>query len=132
MKYLGIDYGSKRIGIAVSDDGGRIAFPHVVVESGPSALSHIVAMCKEHAVGGVVVGESRDLSGEKNPLMEDIEQFAKDLHELSGVPVHFEPEFLTSAMASRQGQDKRGEGGVAKSDASAAALILQSFLDKKK
>lgn len=131
MKYIGIDYGTKRIGVAVSDDEGRVAFPLTMVETGPKALSEVDMLIKQNRVATVVLGESKDLSGQPNPVQENIEQFAKDLSEVSAVPVVFEPEFLTSAMAGRQGQDKRGEGGVAKSDASAAALILQSYLDRK-
>lgn len=131
MKCIGIDYGSKRIGVAVSDDDGRVAFPLAVVEAGPRALSEVDALIKDNRGARIVMGESRDLVGNPNPIQEDIEQFAKDLGELTQLPVVFEPEFLTSAMAGRQGQDKRGEGGRQKSDASAAALILQSYLDRK-
>jgi putative Holliday junction resolvase len=132
MKYLGIDYGQKRIGVAVSDDDGRVAFPLEVVAAGPAALSAVDALIKKNRVQTVVVGESRDLGGAANTIQEDIEQFKKDLEELCQVPVVFEPEFFTTALAGRQGQDKRGEGGVEKSDSSAAALILQSYLDRKK
>lgn len=138
MKYIGIDYGTKRIGIAVSDDEGRVAFPLVTVEAGPKALSEVDMLIKQNRATTVVMGESKDLSGQPNSVQEYIEQFAKDLSEVSAVPVVFEPEFLTSAMAGRQGQDKplrqanlRGQEKLEKSDASAAALILQSYLDRK-
>jgi len=138
MKCIGIDYGTKRIGVAVSDDDGRVAFPLATVEAGPSALSQVDVLVKENRAGRIVMGESRDLSGQPNPVQEDIEQFAKDLGELTQVPVVFEQEFFTSAMAARQGQDKplrqanlRGQERLEKSDASAAALILQSYLDRK-
>jgi len=138
MKCIGIDYGTKRIGVAVSDDDGRVAFPLATVEAGPKALSQVDALVKENRGARVIIGESRDLSGQPNPVQEDIEQFAKDLGELTQVPVVFEPEFFTSAMAARQGQDKplrqanlRGQEKLEKSDASAAALILQSYLDRK-
>lgn len=132
MKYLGIDYGTKRIGLAVGNDSLRIATPLSTVESGPGALSAVGAIIKKEAIDAAVIGESRNLSGEPNPVQENIEQFKADLAELAGIAVFYEPEFLTSALAGRQGQDKRGEGGTAKSDASAAALILQSYLDKSR
>jgi len=138
MKYIGIDYGTKRIGVAVSDDEGRVAFPLGTVEAGPKALSEVDMLIKQNRAATVVMGESKDLSGQPNPVQEYIEQFAKDLSEVSAVPVVFEPEFLTTAMAGRQGQDKplrqanlRGQERLEKSDASAAALILQSYLDRK-
>lgn len=146
MKYIGIDYGTKRIGVAVSDDTGSIAFPHSVVTAGPGALSAVAALIKDTAAGEAVMGESRNFAGEKNEVMEDIEQFKKDLYELSGVPVHYEREFFTSALAARQfAPEEKSPSDVGRPrasrkqnpshdglDASAAALILQSYLDRTK
>lgn len=146
MKYLGIDYGTKKIGIAVSDDNGSIAFPHSVVPAGRDALSAIAALIKESGAGEVVLGESRNFAGEPNEVMEDIEQFKKDIAELAGVPVHYEREFFTSALAARQFAPEAGSpSGVGRPrasrkqnpsqerlDAAAAALILQSYLDRKR
>ena len=124
MKYLGIDYGTKRIGVAVSDDTGTIAFPLTTVLSDREALNRIAALVGENKVGGVVLGESRDYKNEPNDVMEDIEQFKKDLEELARLPVVYEPEFMTSAQASREGNTKD-------LDASAAALILQGYLNRR-
>ena len=133
MKYLGIDYGTKRIGVAVSDDGGKLAFPLKVVATGPAALSELALLAKEKAVGGIVIGESRDFKDRPNAVMKDIELMKRDLAELTGLPVEYELEFMTSVQAERQGKDKRGEGAKASDlDASAAALILQSYLDRRK
>ena len=136
MKYLGIDYGTKRIGLALSDDDGRVAFPHSVIKAGPQALSEVHALIEERGVGTVVLGESRDFSGERNAVMEDIELFKKDLEELANVPVHYEQELFTSAQAARQFAPEEGSRKQNPSqemlDASAAALILQSYLDRQK
>ena len=136
MRYLGIDYGTKNIGVAVSDDGGSVAFPHSVVPAGRDAVSKIAALAKEVGASAVVLGESRNFEGEQNPVMEDIEQFKNDLGELAGVPVHYEREFFTSALAARQFAPEEGSRKQNPSqeglDASAAALILQSFLDRMK
>ncbi|MES2203157.1 MAG: Holliday junction resolvase RuvX [Patescibacteria group bacterium] len=129
MKYIGIDYGTKRIGVAVSNEDGTMAFPLSTISAGPHALSEVHTLIQNNKAEGVVIGESKNLHNEPNAVQEDIEQFKKDLEELSGLPVAYQAEFFTTAQASRQGQDKRGEGGVEKSDASAAALILQSYLD---
>ena len=81
-----------------------------------------------------MIGESRNFSGEKNEVMEDIEQFKKDIGELSGLPVHYEREFFTSALAARQfapeEKSRKANPSQEKLDASAAALILQSYLDR--
>jgi putative holliday junction resolvase len=136
MKYLGIDYGTKKIGLAVSDETGVLAFPLTTVLSGREALSHIAELIRKEGVGGVVLGESRDYKGQPNAVMEDIEQFKKDLEELAGVPVAYEQEFLSSAAAARQyepeAKSRKANPAQDKLDAAAAALILQSYLDRNK
>jgi putative Holliday junction resolvase len=131
MKYIGIDYGSSRIGIAVSDESGRVAFPLGTIDAGEKAFGEILDIITENDARIAVVGESKDLSGRPNPIMKAIGKFAAELQE-NNIAVEFEPEFYTSAQASRQGRDKRGEKiDVANNtDASAAALILQSYLDR--
>jgi putative Holliday junction resolvase len=135
VKYLGIDYGTKKIGVAVSDDTGSLAFPLTTVKSGREALNAIAALAKGNAAGTVVVGESRNFKGEPNEVMEDIGQFKKDLAELTGLPVEFEREFFTSAQAARQfapDGSRKEMPSQEKLDASAAALILQGYLDRIK
>lgn len=132
MKYLGIDYGTKRIGIAQSDESGMIAFPLATVAAGPHAVDEVAGLVKDNRIEKVVIGESKNFSGEHNAVMADIEHFKTALAEATGLPVAYEPEFMTSAQAARQGLDKRGEGNKKEDlDASAAALILQSYLDRK-
>lgn len=135
MKHLGIDYGTKRIGLATSDGGGMMAFPYGVIKAGPTALAEIDELIKKEGVGTVVLGESRNFKGEANAVMEDIAAFKKDLEELTKLPVEYEAEFLSSAAAARQydGDFGRGERpSQEKLDAAAAAVILQSYLDRKK
>lgn len=115
-----------------------MAFPLGTVEGGVGALSEVLDIVKENEVKIAVMGESRDLSGKPNPIMGEIEQFAEQL-QAAGVVVEFEPEFFTSAQALRQVQGKlmRPTQRVPMNkvvqenyDASAAALILQSYLDR--
>ena len=143
MKYLGIDYGTKRIGVAVSDETGTLAFPLTTVASDREALGRVAALAKENSVAAIVLGESYNFKNERNPVMEDIDQFKKDIAQLSGLPVEYEREFFTSTQAAHQYEDttqpRRPErvGAPTKAsgeklDASAAALILQGFLDRIK
>lgn len=125
MKFLGIDFGTKRVGVAISDEDGRMAFPKVVFENNKSLLSNITNLCVSENIGTVVLGESKKLSGEPNLLMEDITKFKKVLSEHISIPIFFEPEFFSSAEAERL----QGKNDML--DASAAAIILKSFLDKK-
>ena len=133
MSYIGIDYGIKRVGIAVSDEHGVMAFPAEVVLEG-MALAHIAKLARDREAKAIIVGESKNFAGEDNPVMKRIRHFADALREATGLEVIFEPEFMTSAAA---GQQYRGDTGrkakpsQEKLDASAAALILQSFLDKR-
>jgi putative Holliday junction resolvase len=135
VKYLGVDYGTKRIGLAVSDETGSIAFPLTTVASNPEALMRITELAKENNVESIVMGESKNFKNEPNDVMEDIEQFKVDLAELTGLTVEYEPEYFSSAAAARQytpDGSRKQNPSQDKIDASAAALILQSFLDRMK
>ena len=124
MRYLGIDFGEKRVGIALSDEDGKIAFPNAVLANDSDLMKNIVDLCMKNAVEIVVMGESRDYKGQINDIMWKIEGFKKQL-ETIGFKVVFEPEFMTSVQASRiTGENKM-------LDASAAAIILQSYLNRE-
>lgn len=125
MKYLGIDYGSKRVGFATSNDEGTMAFPLTVVQNTEDLMIDIIKICLENNIGGIVVGESKNFSQEDNEIMKEIKPFVENLKEKSGLPVHLHPEFLTSQEAERL----QGKNDML--DASAAALILKSYLDTK-
>ena len=125
MKTLGLDYGGRRIGISLSDDTGRVAMPHSVLITTPDSAKEIGAIVAREGVIRIVLGESRNFKNEPNPIMDDISRFKEELAGITQVPIHYELEMLTSAMA------RRVEGEHAKLDASAAALILQSFLDRE-
>jgi len=125
MRYLGIDYGEKHIGIAVSDETGTLAFPFDTFSNSKTLIDDIKKVVEEKGVGGIVMGESKDFQGKENPIMEKARVFAKVLGEATGLPVFFEPEFMTSVEA------RRFQGGGEKTHSSASALILKSFLERK-
>lgn len=125
MRILGIDYGTKRIGIALSDEGGTIAFPKEVLENSKNTTDRIAGIAHEAQAGVIVVGESKDWGGRENPLMGDIRSFKKSLED-KDFTVVLEPEFFSSVEAGRF------QGVGEKHDASAAAIILQRYLDKQK
>ena len=142
MKYIGIDYGTKRVGIATSDDGGTMAFPKIVVPTEQAAV--FVRMFVENekkngsTIGGIVCGESKGNDGEENEVMGAARQFASRIGAQLGVPIFWEWEGYSSAMAKNAGHEGRARGDIARKtarafevvDASAAAVVLQSFLDK--
>ncbi len=123
MKYLGIDYGTKKVGLALSDDGGTLAFPNSVVPNDEHLISVIKDLLTENGVNDIVIGHSCNFDGSENPVMEEVHKFEILLKE-ENYTVHFESEFLTTFQAKRNTKDSMA-------DASAAAIILQSFLDKQ-
>lgn len=124
MRYLGIDYGKKRIGIALSDPGGTIAFPKGVIENRgrQEALRVIKAMIRREGVGGVVVGLPRGVAKKATRQTNAVESFIGFLKKNLKISIFTEDEFLTTRIAKAS-----DSGGV---DAVAAALILQTHLDK--
>jgi putative Holliday junction resolvase len=141
MRFLGIDFGTKRIGVAVSDEGGTLAFPKEIVLNDQSSLAQIEQIIKMENISEIVVGESVDMSGKLNPVAKHAEEFISKLEKF-GLPIHKQQEFLTSVEARKAGEIKRDyekkdshsrmkQERDPRIDASAAALILQRYLDRK-
>ena len=126
VKYLGVDYGSKRVGLSITDDTGNMAFPHSVLPNDKNLINAIKSIVEKEKVGEIVVGESHNYQGEPNAIMQEIEKFVESLKKEINVRVSFEPEFLSSLQAEKT------QPNATMLDASAAAIILQSFIDKRK
>jgi putative transcription antitermination factor YqgF len=126
MKYLGIDYGEKRVGIAISDVEGKVAFPKIVFENNTKLISEILDLCKESGVEAIVIGESKNYKGEDNKISPQIISFKRELASLIKLPIFLEPEFMSSM------QVEKTFGKTDMLDASAASIILQTFMDKEK
>lgn len=132
MRYLGVDYGSKRVGLALSDEAGTMGFPHAIVPTTSRLADELCALIEKEHVGAVVIGESRNLDGSDNKIAAGIVALAIEL-EGRGIPVYLESEAFTSAEARRQYESKgktRKPHFVGPVDASAAALILTSYLSR--
>lgn len=127
MRYLGIDYGTKRVGLALSDEAGVMGFPHSVEQNDGGLLDRVVALIERERVAAIVVGDSRDFSGVENPVAKEAKVFAKQLEEKTGIGAIYEPEMLTTQEARRDFEGIRTKGVV---DSSAAALILTSYLSR--
>ncbi|MFA6414715.1 MAG: Holliday junction resolvase RuvX [Candidatus Paceibacterota bacterium] len=133
MRYLGVDYGSKKIGLALSDEAGTMGFPHTIVSNTPRLVDELCALIAREDVGAVVIGESRDLAGGENPIAKDARALGEEITERAGTPVFFESEVFTTALA-RRAPEKEAKSRAPKThkhvDASAAALILTSYLSR--
>ena len=126
MRYMGIDYGSKRIGIAVSDDEGRMAFPSgIIANTGKLAIKKIVARVKKEGIGSIVVGIPVSLDGRETEQTRLTRVFIETFESALTFSVETENEMLTSRMAEHAGIK------MGRVDESSAAIILQSYLDKK-
>ncbi len=138
--YLGIDYGLKNVGIAVSDEDGVIAFPKTILNNDKDLFENIKEIVEEEKIEKIVLGESINFAGEPNPIMEKINPFKEKLEKDFDLSVYFQKELFTSAEADKiQGDNlrnvrkedrKKEKVNLEKNDASAAALILRSYLDK--
>ena len=136
MKYLGIDYGTRRIGLAASDESGSIAFPRQVIPTSPTAVKEILSYIQSEAVGAVVVGEWVNKDGEQNVVEGQVDTFVAELESL-GVLVFREREWFSSHQAALQNFDQKSTLTTRPDratrellDAQAAAIILQRYLDK--
>ena len=124
MRILGIDFGTKKVGLALTNEKGSMAFPHSVIPNDHDLQKKIEAIIEKEGVGEVVIGHSVNNDGTPNKVQEDIEAFMLDLTLATGIPVHLQMERYTTQEATRI------QGKHALTDASAAALILDSYLTK--
>lgn len=135
MKLIGIDYGAKRVGVAVTDDSGLVAFPKAVLPNDRMLVGDLVAMVTREGVKTIVMGESKDARGADNAIMTKARAFASEL-ERAGLTVLWEPEYYTSVEARRLMAESadtapRGQApSTALVDAQAAAVILTSYINR--
>lgn len=140
MKYLGIDFGTKHIGLATSDSGGCVAMPKAVVPNTAQGHEDIVHVIKQENIQALVIGKSVDLRGEPNAVQQNIDSFSRWVGNETGLPVHVMNELMSSRQAkwgtehmirfNPRNSDRRTlHKKQQRIDDKAAAIILQSFLD---
>jgi putative holliday junction resolvase len=141
MRVLGIDYGARRIGLALSDPTGTLASPWRTVDRPASEASTLVAMIDEinvligedDGLATVVVGWPRRLDGTPTHQTPMIEAFARSLGDRVSIPVVLQDERLSSHEAEEKlaTRERDWRKRKAKLDAAAAAVILQDYLDQR-
>jgi putative Holliday junction resolvase len=129
MRYMGIDFGTKKIGIALSVEGGTMGFPHCIIPNDGRLIDEILALIERKNVEAIVIGESMNRDGTENKVAKLTKEFAMLLEQRSGIEVFFEPEMYTTQEARRDFEGVRMPGSP-DVDASAAALILTSYLTR--
>ena len=137
MKLLGIDYGTKRVGLAFSDENGALAFPLTILSNAKDLLEKLEEIIKKENIQEIVVGESLDQNNNPNKISKELEEFIGLLTLKFFLPIHKEKEFFSSFEAhSRMGKEVNNarKDKFAKTkdlDSKAAAIILQRFLDRR-
>ena len=133
MRVLAIDHGTKRMGIAVSDELKMIAQPLEYIPAEPFAvfLERLKAIIREKQVELVIVGMPRNMDGSYGPAALKVQEFVAVLKEAVPVPIKTWDERLTSTQANRFliAADVRRSKRKEKVDQTAAAILLQSYLD---
>jgi putative pre-16S rRNA nuclease len=133
MRVLALDHGTKRIGVALSDETATIAQPLEFIPAEPlaKALERIKEIVVEKQVREIVVGLPRNMNGTYGPAAESARKFAATLREALGIPVKTWDERLTTVQANRFLIEAglRREQRKTKVDQSAAAILLQSYLE---
>ena len=135
MRVLAIDHGSKRMGIALSDETATIAQPLEFIPAEPFAdfLSRLKQLITEKQVDQILIGMPRNMDGSYGPAALKVQEFVAVLKETIAIPIKTWDERLTSAQANRMliqaevRRDKRKQ----RVDAAAAAILLQSYLDSR-
>lgn len=135
MRILGLDHGTKRVGVAVSDEMHMIALPLEYIAPEPFAdfLARLKEILREKEVELILIGMPRNMDGSYGPAALKVQEFAAALKDAVTVPLKLWDERLTTTQAQKfliQGgmrRDKRKE----KVDQTAAAILLQSYLDSR-
>lgn len=134
MRCLGIDYGSRRIGLSYGDEIGVATPIPALVETDPSKRwESLTTVIRSRRITDVVIGWPLNMDDSVGPKAKEVETFARKLHQEFSLPIHFVDERLTSheaesSIPKHRRRDLRASGIV---DSRAATLILQDFLDQR-
>ena len=137
MRCLGLDLGSKRIGVALCDPEERVATPLTVVERSKSRAhdhSNIARLVEEYEVEAVVVGLPLNMSGKVTAAAQSAKEETEQLRAALGIPVHLYDERLTTVTANRSLMEMEMKSDARRRvvDKVAAAVMLQAYLDHRR
>ncbi|NBD73908.1 methionine--tRNA ligase subunit beta [Patescibacteria group bacterium] len=134
-RVLGIDYGTKKVGVALTDERGSMAFPHSILSNSEDLLGALIELARGERVTQLVMGEPKERSGEANAVTAEARAFGARLRDVTGLPLTFVDEHYSTSAALRQrdtNEKSRKHKDRRALDASAAALILESYLARSR
>ena len=133
MRYLAIDYGTKRTGLAICDAGQTIVSPLTVIEGQKDLIKKIIDAVKTEGVGAIVLGMPLNMDDSEGAQARLVLKFAEQLKQHLDVPIHFQDERLSSFSAEEKLAPAEFTRGKKRKrlDAIAAAQILEAFLEQK-
>lgn len=135
MRILALDYGTKRVGVAISDEMLMLAQPveYILAEPPSGLFDRIRELVKEREVGLVIVGMPRNMDGTYGPAAAKVQEFVESLKKVLSVPVKTWDERLTTVQANRflREANVRQKKSRERVDKIAAAILLQSYLDAR-
>ena len=135
MRILAIDHGTKRIGIAVSDETATLAQPleFILAEPFTDFLKRLKELIREKQVEQILIGMPRNMDGSYGPAALKVQEFVAVLKDTIGIPIKTWDERLTSSQANRMliQANVRRDQRKQRVDAAAAAILLQSYLDSR-
>ena len=128
---MGIDHGTVRIGVALSDELRMLARPLEYVPA-KSPFERLKEIISEYDVGGIIIGLPLNMNGDEGPATEKVRAFVKELEKHVSIPIVEEDERLTTVQADNALANAgiKAKNRKSKIDASAAAVILQDYLDR--
>jgi len=133
-RILGIDFGRKRIGLALSDAAGIFAFPYkaITYKEQRQAIKEIVAVIKKEKAQAIVFGLPLSLAGKLEKSAQEAKKFAEMLKKELTIPIYLQDERFSTKEAIAYLKQKKKKISKEEKDCASACLILQTFLDRKK
>ncbi len=133
MRYLAIDYGTKRTGLAICDSAETIVSPLTVIQGQKELLKKIAEVVETENVEAIVLGLPLNMTGSESSQTKLVFRFAEQLKDFLHIPVHFQDERLSSFSAEERLASAKFTRGKKRKrlDAVAAAEILEAFLEQK-
>jgi len=136
MKLMGIDYGRRRIGVAVSDDGGTLARSIGIVDrkTHPNSIDELIRIISIETPAALIFGLPLNEDDEETAMSKEVRDFASQIEQRVTIPIHFVDESFTSKKASElmMHRKKKERRDKSLSDRIAACLILQEYIETSK